>query len=63
MAEMICRLLDRLTVDAIYDLPPATRRRFADVCRHWADVAAKADLAVTGYKPIQAPMPWTANDR
>ena len=49
MAEMIVRLLSKLTVDAIYDLPPAERCRFADALRHWAGVCDRADLPPRGY--------------
>ncbi|HEX5998952.1 MAG TPA: hypothetical protein VFZ16_06105 [Hyphomicrobiaceae bacterium] len=37
--EKTVALLDALTISDLESLPPARRRRFADVCKHWADLA------------------------
>ena len=39
VAEKIVALFNALTREEVDALPPAERRRFADVCRHWADFA------------------------
>lgn len=39
MAERIAALFHVLTREEVDAMPPAERRRFADLCRHWADFA------------------------
>jgi hypothetical protein len=41
VAEKVAALFNALTSDEVQALPPAQRRRFADQCRHWADVAER----------------------
>jgi hypothetical protein len=37
--EKTVALLDALTPTDVQALPPAQRRRFADICKHWAQLA------------------------
>jgi hypothetical protein len=37
--EKTVALLDALTLNDVQALPPAQRRRFADICKHWARLA------------------------
>lgn len=39
VAEKIAALFNALTREEVDAMPPVERRRFADVCRHWADFA------------------------
>jgi hypothetical protein len=39
VAETIAALFNALTREEVDAMPPAERRRFADLCRHWADFA------------------------
>jgi hypothetical protein len=39
MPDKIAALFGILTREEVDALPPAERRRFADLCRHWADFA------------------------
>jgi hypothetical protein len=39
VAEKIAALFETLTVADVAAMPPATRRRFAALCRHWAEQA------------------------
>jgi hypothetical protein len=39
IADKIAALFAALTREEVDGLPPAERRRFADLCRHWADFA------------------------
>lgn len=39
VAMKIAALFNVLTREEVDALPPAERRRFADLCRHWADFA------------------------
>jgi hypothetical protein len=39
VANKIAALFNALTRDEVDALSPAERRRFADLCRHWADFA------------------------
>jgi hypothetical protein len=39
VALKIAALFNVLTREEVDALPPAERRRFADLCRHWADFA------------------------
>ncbi len=39
VADKIAALFNALTREEVDALPPAERRRFADLCRHWADFA------------------------
>jgi hypothetical protein len=39
--EKTIALLGGLTPQDLQTLPPFERRRFADICRHWADVAER----------------------
>ena len=39
VAEKIAALFNALTREEVDALPPVERRRFADLCRHWADFA------------------------
>jgi hypothetical protein len=39
VTDKIAALFAALTREEVDALPPAERRRFADVCRHWADFA------------------------
>lgn len=51
VADKILALLDTMTPASLDDLPPAHRRRFADVCRYWADRADKPKTGVTLPRP------------
>src|SRR5262249_3862707 len=46
--EKTVALLDALTVTDVQALPPAQRRRFADMCKHWASLADRADAPKAG---------------
>jgi hypothetical protein len=37
VAEKIAALFNALTREEVDAMPPVERRRFADLCRHWAD--------------------------
>jgi hypothetical protein len=39
VAAKIAALFHALTREEVDALPPVERRRFADLCRHWADFA------------------------
>ena len=39
VAQKIAALFNALTREEVDAMPPAERRRFADLCRHWADFA------------------------
>jgi hypothetical protein len=39
VAQRIAALFHALTREEVDAMPPAERRRFADLCRHWADFA------------------------
>ena len=39
IAHKIVALFNVLTREEVDAMPPAERRRFADLCRHWADFA------------------------
>jgi hypothetical protein len=39
IAEKIAALFNVLTREEVNAMPPFERRRFADVCRYWADFA------------------------
>jgi hypothetical protein len=39
--EKTIALLGGLTPADVQELPPVQRRRFADICRHWADLAER----------------------
>jgi hypothetical protein len=39
VVEKTIALLGGLSPAEVQGLPPARRRRFADMCRHWADLA------------------------
>jgi hypothetical protein len=39
VAHKIAALFIALTREEVDAMPPAERRRFADLCRHWADFA------------------------
>jgi hypothetical protein len=39
IADKVTALLTALTPADVQALPPAQRRRFADLCRHWAALA------------------------
>jgi hypothetical protein len=39
ISDKIAALFAALTREEVDALPPAARRRFADLCRHWADFA------------------------
>lgn len=41
VADKIIALLDTLTPASVEALPLLRRRQFADLCRHWAEVAEK----------------------
>lgn len=41
-------LLDALTPADVLALPPAQRRRFADILKHWAELADRADAPKVG---------------
>jgi hypothetical protein len=41
LARKIAALFAALTQDELNDMPPAERRRFADLCRHWHQIAEK----------------------
>lgn len=42
VADKIIALLDTMTQTSLDSLPPVRRRQFADLCRHWADVAERS---------------------
>lgn len=42
--EKTIALLGGLTPQDLQTLPPFERRRFADICRHWADLAEQRAL-------------------
>jgi hypothetical protein len=46
--EKTVALLDALTPTDVQALPPAQRRRFADICKHWAALADRADVPKAG---------------
>jgi hypothetical protein len=46
--EKTVALLDVLTFHDVQALPPAQRRRFADMCKHWAQLADRADAPKAG---------------
>ncbi len=39
VAQKIAALFNALTREEVDAMPPAERRRFADLCRHWANFA------------------------
>jgi hypothetical protein len=39
VADKIAALFNALSREEVDAMPPAARRRFADLCRHWADFA------------------------
>ncbi len=39
VADKIAALFNALTREEVDAMPPVERRRFADLCRHWADFA------------------------
>jgi hypothetical protein len=39
LAHKIAALFNALTREEVDAMPPAERRRFAELCRHWADFA------------------------
>lgn len=39
IADKITALFDVLTREEVDAMPPVARRRFADLCRHWANFA------------------------
>jgi hypothetical protein len=39
VAAKIAALFNALTREEVDAMPPVERRRFADLCRHWADFA------------------------
>ncbi|MBO0763489.1 MAG: hypothetical protein J2P50_02695 [Hyphomicrobiaceae bacterium] len=49
VADKIIALLGALTREEVDALPPIERRRFADLCRHWADFA---DACPEGVRPL-----------
>ncbi|MBO0765367.1 MAG: hypothetical protein J2P50_12365 [Hyphomicrobiaceae bacterium] len=48
LIEKAVALLDVLTITDVEALPPARRRRFADMCKHWAALADHADAPKVG---------------
>ena len=45
VADKIIALLDTLTRANLDSLSPVRRRQFADLCRHWADIAERPERA------------------
>jgi hypothetical protein len=45
VADKIIALLDTLTRANLDSLSPVRRRQFADLCRHWADIAERLEGA------------------
>ena len=43
VADKIVALLDTLTQASLDSLSPVRRRQFADLCRHWADIAERPE--------------------
>jgi hypothetical protein len=41
VAEKVAALFAVLTREEVDAMPPAERRRFADQCRHWAEIAER----------------------
>jgi hypothetical protein len=39
VADKIAALFNALTREEVDAMPPVERRRFGDLCRHWADFA------------------------
>jgi hypothetical protein len=42
VADKIVALLDTMTLASLESLSPVRRRQFADLCRHWADIAERS---------------------
>jgi hypothetical protein len=49
VADKIAALFGALTREEVDAMPPIERRRFADLCRHWADFA---DLRPQRARPL-----------
>ena len=45
VADKIIALLDTMTPASLDSLSPVRRRQFADLCRHWADIAVRPEGA------------------
>ncbi len=45
VADKIIALLDTMTPASLDAMSPVRRRQFADLCRHWADIAGRAEGA------------------
>jgi hypothetical protein len=41
VADKIIALLDTMTPASLDSLSPVRRRQFADLCRHWGDIAVR----------------------
>jgi hypothetical protein len=62
VADKIIALLDTLTLASLDSLSPVRRRQFADLCRHWADIAERPKGAPTT-RPGAAADPQPAGSR
>jgi hypothetical protein len=51
VADKIIALLDTMTLASLDSLSPVRRRQFADICRHWADIAGRPPVG-----PSSAPV-------
>mgnify|MGYP001617671252 CR=1 FL=1 len=49
LIEKTVALLTHLTEADVQALPPAERRRFADLLNHWAKIAERPDLPKAGF--------------
>ena len=52
VADKIIALLDTLTHASLDSLSPVRRRQFADLCRHWADLAERPKGVQQGMPPL-----------
>ena len=47
VAAKISALLNGLTTDQLDQLSPVERRKFAEICRHWSQLADRPQKAAT----------------
>jgi hypothetical protein len=43
VADKIIALMDAMTQASLDSLSPVRRRQFADLCRHWAEIAGRPE--------------------
>ena len=51
VADKIIALFEALRVEQVQNLRPEYRRRFAALCRHWADIAEPPPRSAPGTFP------------